>query len=74
MNPFEIRLQVLEMAKTFLDRQFEVMNESLQMQKDAAEKLGNMFDPKAFLPKTYGTDELMKKAEEFYSFVAPVKK
>mgnify|MGYP006919723428 CR=1 FL=1 len=71
MNPFEIRLQVLEMAKDFLDRQFEAANALVAMQKDAAEKLGDFKNWSQ--PATYSTEDLMKKAEEFYSFVAPTK-
>lgn len=72
MNPFEIRLQVLEMAKDYLDKQFDIINQSLEIEKDMAEKLGQMVtDPKAFTPQTYTMKDLMDKASEFYSFVAP---
>lgn len=65
-NPFEIRAEVLEMAKSYMDRQMELnleyaskMNEIGQIQ---LEEYKNAFKP-------YTVEELMEKAKEFYSFV-----
>jgi hypothetical protein len=70
-NPFEIRSDILAMAKDYMDRQFEVnmhfatmtfekMVETGKITKEEWEKL---------VPKQYDIAELTKKAEELYSFV-----
>jgi hypothetical protein len=65
-NPFELRADILGMAKEYMDRQWE-MNYSFanqlfeQGQKTAEEVQAAM--------KPYSSDELVKKANEFYSFV-----
>ena len=65
-NPFEIRADVLEMAKSYMDFQM-----SLNIQY--AEKMyalgqTQLEDIKAAYT-TYSIDELMAKAQEMYSFV-----
>jgi hypothetical protein len=67
-NPFEIRQEVLQMAKDYMDQQYHMNVEFTrqmveQNQKTASELL------QAMTP--YTTEELMKKASEFYAFVAP---
>ncbi len=70
-NPFEIRAEILAMAKEYLDAQYEInvqfakraFDEALLAGKTSAEAW------KEFSPKLYTVDELMKKAQEFYSFV-----
>lgn len=65
-NPFEIRTEVLQLAKDYMDQQY-------RMNLNFAEKMfeqGMMVQEeyaKAF--KMYSTEDLMKKAQEMYSFV-----
>ncbi len=66
-NPFEIRAEVLQLAKDYMDQQYH-------MNLNFAEKMfeqGKMVQEeyaKAFT--MYSTDDLMKKAQEMYSFVS----
>jgi len=65
-NPFEIRADMLQMAKDYMDRQWE-MNYSFTQQLFDQGK-NNIEDVQQAL-KPYSTEELMKKATEMYSFV-----
>lgn len=66
-NPFEIRSEMLQLAKDYLDQQYhmnvqfaEKMMEQGQMQMEEFQKHIEM----------YTTEELMEKAKEMYSFVS----
>lgn len=61
-NPFEIRTEVLAMAKDYMDKQYAL---NLEMAQKANEALGSYQ-----VPVMYTTEELMEKAKEFYSFVS----
>ena len=61
-NPFEIRTEVLAMAKDYMDKQY---NLNLEMAQKMNEAMGDYK-----LPSMYTTEELMEKAKEFYSFVS----
>jgi hypothetical protein len=65
-NPFEIRAEMLQLAKDYLDQQYHMniqFAEKLMDQgKKTAEELQEMY-------KMYTLDELMEKAKEMYSFV-----
>jgi len=63
-NPFEIRTEVLAMAKDYMDKQFELNREFVQATMDAGL---STFEA---MPKMYTSEELMEKAKEFYSFVS----
>lgn len=70
-NPYEIRLNVLQMAKDYLDRQTEI---HLEFAKEAFLKsveAGKDFQDAwlKFAPKTYTIEELNAKATELYSFI-----
>ena len=65
-NPFEIRTEMLAMAKDYMDRAWE-MNYMFSQQlfeqgKKTSEEMQEALKP-------YSTEELMKKATELYSFV-----
>ena len=65
-NPFEIRTEMLQMAKDYMDRAWE-MNYMFSQQlfeqgKKTSEEMQEALKP-------YSTEELMKKATELYSFV-----
>ena len=65
-NPFEIRADILGMAKEYMDRQWEMnysfANQLFEQGKKTAEEVQAAMKP-------YSSDELVKKANEFYSFV-----
>lgn len=66
-NPFEIRAEMLQMAKDYMDKQWEMnyfFTEKLfEEGKKTAEEVQKAMKP-------YSTDDLVKKAQEFYSFVS----
>ena len=66
-NPFELRADILGMAKEYMDRQWEMnysfANQLFEQGKKTAEEVQEAMKP-------YSADELVKKANEFYSFVA----
>lgn len=66
-NPFEIRQEVLQMAKDYMDRQWEMNYMFTQQLFDQGKKTAE--DMKEAL-KPYSTEELMKKAAELYTFVS----
>ena len=70
-NPFEIRTDVLSMAKDYMDRQQDIAAEYAQHAFNAALSSGKVTAStwQEYLPKMYSIDELTKKAQEMYSFV-----
>jgi hypothetical protein len=70
-NPFELRFDVLAMAKELMDKQYEqsqnqfwaVLDQAKEQQKDVTE----IFEK--YTPKMYQPTEIMEKAEELYKFV-----
>ncbi|NBP02690.1 MAG: hypothetical protein EBU90_21735 [Proteobacteria bacterium] len=70
-NPFEIRLELLKMAREYLDQQWnvnvnlahEVLSKAMQNGEDVA-KMWNKF-----IPEIYSIDDITKKANELYKFV-----
>ncbi len=66
-NPFEIRTEMLQMAKDYMDRAWEMNYMFTQQMFDQGKKTAE--EMQAAL-KPYPTEELMKKASEMYSFVA----
>lgn len=66
-NPFEIRQEVLQMAKDYMDRTWEMNYMFTQQLFDQGKKTAE--DMQEAL-KPYSTEELMKKAGELYTFVS----
>ena len=66
-NPFEIRQEVLGMAKDYMDKQWEMNYMFTQQMFDQGKK--TVEDMQEAL-KPYSTEELMKKAAELYTFVS----
>ena len=70
-NPFEIRFDVLAMAKELADRQYDMaqmqywtmLEEAQKQSKDITEVM------EKYTPKMYQPAEIMEKAEELYKFV-----
>ena len=63
-NPFELRTEVLTMAKEYMDKQYEI---NLEMSRKMVEAGKAAIED---CPKMYSIDELTKKAQEMYSFVS----
>jgi hypothetical protein len=66
-NPFEIRAEMLHMAKDYLDQQWSMNLQFTQKLFEQGKKSAEEVQ-KALTP--YSTDDLVKKAQEFYSFVS----
>lgn len=66
-NPFEIRADILEMAKDYMDKQtqlnVEFTTKMFEAGQKSAEELKSAMTP-------YTMDELMEKAKEMYTFVS----
>ena len=74
-NPYELRFDVLSMAKEMMDRQYDLAVDATHM---AMEKFSNATtDPKEFFkeytPKMYQPEEVLKTAKELYTFVSEKK-
>ena len=65
-NPFEIRQEVLKMAKDYMDQQWSMNLQFTQQMFEQGRK--NAEEMQAALTM-YSTDDLMKKAQEMYAFV-----
>jgi len=70
-NPFEIRAEMLQLAKEYLDQQYHMniqfyenmVAEGNKARTDIEDKLKEAY-------KMYSTEDLMAKAKEMYSFVS----
>lgn len=67
-NPFEIRAEVLQLAKDYMDQQYH-MNLSF-MQKAFEEGRKSFEEYQKAATTMYSIDDLTKKAQEMYSFIA----
>ena len=66
-NPFEIRAEVLELAKEYMDKQ-TAMNIEFAEKMQALGKIKLEDYTEALKPYTF--NDLMEKAKEMYSFVS----
>lgn len=70
-NPFEIRAEMLEVAKSYMDQQYymniqfleNMIAEGKKAREDLEEQLKDAY-------KMYSMEDLMNKAREMYSFVS----
>jgi len=71
MNPFEIRAQMLEMAKEYLEKQQEINTAFAKQVFDQLVINGQKVqaDWKEYAPKMYDFSEVVEKAKELYGFV-----
>jgi len=71
-NPFELRFDVLKMAKEMMDRQYDLAeNQFYQMLDNAKEQNKDLIEIyEKYTPKMYHPTEVMKKADELYKFVS----
>lgn len=67
-NPFEIRAEMLQLAKEYMDEQ-----QSLNVrfaEKAFEEGIKTFEEYQSTMTKMYSMEELMEKAKEMYSFVS----
>ena len=74
-TPYEIRLEILQMAKSHLDQtytaQIEFAKEAFSKLQLASHLTAQQFKDviEAKFPVTYSVEDLVKKANEMYSFI-----
>lgn len=66
-NPFEIRADMLAMAKDYMDQQWHM---NLDFTRQLYEQNKKTVEEMQEALKPYSVEELMKKAQEMYSFVS----
>ena len=66
-NPFEIRTEMLQLAKNYMDQQYQMNVEFAQRALDTGKKT---LEEVQEVYKMYSMEELMEKAKEMYSFVS----
>ena len=70
-NPFELRFDVLKMAKEMMDQHYDIAQQQFWSQmenyKEQGKDVTEVFE--RYTPKMYQPYEIMEKAEELYKFV-----
>ena len=66
-NPFEIRAEMLQLAKDYMDQQCQMNITFAEKMVDEGKKT---FEELQESYKMYSTEDLMEKAKEMYSFVS----
>mgnify|MGYP000753305946 FL=1 len=66
-NPFEIRADMLKLAKDYMDSQYHM---NVQLMNDMYEQGNKTYEEVQDAYKMYSMEELMVKAKELYSFVS----
>jgi len=66
-NPFEIRAEMLQLAKDYMDQQYSM---NIQFAEKLMEQNKLTADHFKDAYKMYSMDELMEKAKELYGFVS----
>ena len=69
-NPFEIRADMLKLAKVYMDQQY---NMNVQLMNDMYEQGKKNYEEVQEAYKMYSMEDLMNKAKEMYSFVSEKK-
>ena len=69
-NPFEIRTEMLSLAKDYMDQQYHMNVQFAEKMFEAGKKTVEEMQTEY---KMYSMDELMDKAKEMYSFVSEKK-
>lgn len=66
-NPFEIRAEMLQLAKEYMDQQYQMnIQFTEQMIKNGVKTVEDLKE----VYKMYSMEELMEKAKEMYNFVS----
>lgn len=70
-TPFELRTDILQMAKDYMDAQYHLSLDFARRAFDVAldQKQVELKDWEKYFPKMYSIEELNKKAQEMYSFI-----
>lgn len=70
-TPFEVRSDLLAMAKEYMDRQYEINVQFASQAFEKAVEAGKVTTDswKEYVPAQYTLEELTKKAQELYGFV-----
>jgi hypothetical protein len=66
-NPFEIRAEMLQLAKDYMDQQYYM---NVQFAEKMVEQNNKTIEELQDTYKMYSIEELMAKAKEMYSFVS----
>ena len=66
-NPFEIRAEMLQLAKEYMDQQYHM---NVQFAESMMEQGKKTIEDVQSSYKMYSMDDLMEKAKEMYSFVS----
>jgi hypothetical protein len=66
-NPFEIRAEMLQLAKDYMDQSYHM---NLNFMQKAFEEGKKTFEEYQAATPMYSTEDLVKKAQEMYSFVS----
>ena len=66
-NPYEIRADILKLAKDYMDQQYHINMDFWRQQLEANKASAEEFQKAC---QAYSMDELMEKAKEMYSFVS----
>lgn len=70
-TPYEIRLELLKMAKDHLDTTFKAQCDfaAIMMDKMVAANKATVEEMQNMMPVPYSLDDITKKATELYSFI-----
>ena len=66
-NPFEIRSEMLQLAKDYMDQQYHMNVQFAEKMMDAGKMQMEEFQKHV---EMYSIEEMMEKAKEMYSFVS----
>jgi hypothetical protein len=66
-NPFEIRAEMLQMAKDYMDQQYKM---NIQLSTDMYDQGQKSMVELQDAYKMYSVEDMMEKAKEMYSFVS----
>jgi len=66
-NPFEIRAEMLQMSKDYMDQQYKM---NIQLATDMYDQGLKTRDELQDAYKIYSVKDMMEKAKEMYSFVS----
>jgi len=66
-NPFEIRAEMLQLAKDYMDQQYHM---NVQLMNDLYEQGKKSYKEVEEAYRMYSMEDLMSKAKELYSFVS----
>ena len=66
-NPFELRAQVLHLAKQYMDQQYQM---NIKFAQDMFEQGQKTIEDVHNAYQMYSMEELMEKAKEMYTFVS----